>query len=263
MNLNRAELRKTLYDFNSISNRLLQANIQDYTSIVSKFIVFIQKTPLIFDYIKDCGECEQDMAQEFNEVSQSYGRCIFSIGETQKEEIRNIYAILEYISTTTNNMLFSIVYGYSSAKSYQDRLKAFNDRVVMVLIRHIESYLTKIGIDMGVDEKVTYSITVNNGQAIIANDSSVVTVTNNIEMDIEQMSNLIQNIKVAAEKSKLSEEENETLNDSLDTIEEETKSKKPKRSLIKTAINGIKVLKGTAEFAAAVTALIQFLQPLF
>ena len=28
-----------------------------------------------------------------------------------------------------------------------------NERFVMVLIRHVESYLTKVGIDMGIDEK--------------------------------------------------------------------------------------------------------------
>lgn len=260
MKLNRAELRKTLYDFNSISNRLLQANVHDYTSVVSKFIVFIQNTPLIFDYIKDCGECEQNMAQEFKAVSQSYGRCIFSLGDTPQEEVRNVYAILDYISTNNIDISFSIILGYSSAKTYQDRLKAFNDRVVMVLIRHIEGYLTKIGIDMGLDEKVTYSITVNNGQVNIASDNAVITASNNIGIDIGQLESLIQNVKNAAANSKLSKEDNETLKDSLDTIEEETKTKKPKRGLIKTAINGIKALKGTAEFIAAVAALVQFVQ---
>lgn len=63
MKLNRAELRKVLYDFNSISNRLLQADFQDYTTVVSKFVEFIKKTPVIYDYIIDCGPCEQDMKQ--------------------------------------------------------------------------------------------------------------------------------------------------------------------------------------------------------
>ena len=41
-----------------------------------------------------------------------------------------------------------------------------NERFVMVLIRHVESYLTKVGIDMGIDEKNIYNVTVQNGQAI-------------------------------------------------------------------------------------------------
>ena len=54
----------------------------------------------------------------------------------------------------------------------------------MVLIRHIERYLTKVGIDMGLDEKVVYNVTVQNGQAIIANDNANVTATANVEMCI-------------------------------------------------------------------------------
>ena len=48
------------------------------------------------------------------------------------------------------------------------------------MIRHVERYLTKIGIDMGIDEKNVYNVTVQNGQAIIANDNSSVTATTNI-----------------------------------------------------------------------------------
>mgnify|MGYP007060800760 FL=1 len=40
------------------------------------------------------------------------------------------------------------------------------ERFVMVLIRQVESYLTKVGIDMGIDEKNIYNVTVQNGQAI-------------------------------------------------------------------------------------------------
>lgn len=60
----------------------------------------------------------------------------------------------------------------------------------MVLIRHVERYLTKIGIDMGIDEKNVYNVTVQNGQAIIANDNSSVTATANIGAtanEIEQL----------------------------------------------------------------------------
>ena len=33
MNLNKKDLRKIMYDFNSISNRLMQADFHDYNSI--------------------------------------------------------------------------------------------------------------------------------------------------------------------------------------------------------------------------------------
>jgi hypothetical protein len=44
--------------------------------------------------------------------------------------------------------------------------------------------------------------------------------------------------------------------------QEEIKSENPRKGFIKTAVSGLKMLKGTAEFAAAITALIQFINPL-
>ena len=39
MNLNKKDLRKIMYDFNSISNRLMQADFHDYNSILKKFLM--------------------------------------------------------------------------------------------------------------------------------------------------------------------------------------------------------------------------------
>ncbi|MED9822920.1 MAG: hypothetical protein U0J65_12945 [Christensenellales bacterium] len=259
MKLNRADLRKILYDFNSISNRLLQADFQDYNDVLKKFLSFVKSTPIIFDYVIDCGPCKQDMDKEFQEVSESYGRCIFSLGETTEEEICNVFAILSHISDKNIDITFSVADGYTSSRKFQDRVKAFNDRVTMVFIRHIESYLTKIGIDMGIDEKVTYSITVSHGQVNIASDNAMITATNNVGTDLIQLANLINKVKAAA--TGITGEDAVTLAESLEVIEEETKSDKPKKSLLKMALTGIKTLKGTAEFAAAVAALIQFVQP--
>ena len=249
-----------MYDFNSISNRLLQANFQDHTAVVSKFIEFIKKTPIIYDYIMDCGSCEQDIKQEFDEVGKSYGRCIFALGDTNEEEIRNVYAILCYISDNNIETFRFVAMGYSSSKGYQEKIKGFNDRVIMVLIRHVETYLTKIGIDMGLDEKTTYSITVQNGQVNIANDNASITATNSVGLDAAQLAGLVKDIRTAA--SGLSTQDAETLESSLEVVEAEATADKPRKGFIKTAISGLTALKGTAEFAAAVVALVQFLQPL-
>ena len=149
--------------------------------------------------------------------------------------------------------------GYSSSSKWQDKIKGFNDRFVMVLIRHVERYLTKIGIDMGIDEKIIYNVTVQNGQAIIANDNSSVTATTTIGAtanDIEQL--------IAAVRTKMdtltSEEDKETASESLEVIEAEVAAEKPKKSMIKTAIASLQAVKGTVEFASAVAALIQFVK---
>ena len=47
MNLNKKDLRKIMYDFDSISNRLMQSDFQDYNSVLKKFLMFISNTEII------------------------------------------------------------------------------------------------------------------------------------------------------------------------------------------------------------------------
>lgn len=260
MRLNRKELRKIQYDFNSISCRLLQADFQDYTGVLGKFLNYIDSTPIIIDYINGCGQCDWDLAKEVNDVQVSYGRIIFATGDTDEEEIRNVYAVLHYLADTGNSVYRGIAMGYSNSNGYQDKIRGFNDRFVMVLIRHVERYLTKVGIDMGLDEKIVYNVTVENGQAIIATDGSTVTATNQVGTDGGELAKLIAAVQSAT--GSLPPEDKEAVMESLEVIEAEASAEKPKKSMLKTALATLNAIKGVAEFGAAVAALIQFVAPL-
>lgn len=259
MRLNKNELRKIQYDFNSFSNRLLQANYEDYTDVLRKFLNYIDSTLIIIDYIKDCGECDWNIADEVNKVQSSYGRLIFSTGDVENEEVRNVYAILHYLVDTNNPVYYGVAMGYSHSKGYQDEIKGFNERFVMVLIRHVERYLTKVGIDMGLDDKVIYNVTVQNGQAIIATDNANVRATNNVGMDTNELSKLLDSVRAAS--SDLSKEEQEKVEECLEVIETEASVEKPKKSMLKMAISTLKTVKGITEFGSAVAELVEFVGP--
>ena len=256
MKLNRKDLRKIQYDFNSFANRLLQADFQDYTGVLGKFLNYIDSTPIIIDFIKGCGECDWDLESEVKEVQSSYGHMIFSTGNTEEEEIRNVYATLHYLSDTDNSIYHGVAMGYSHTNKYQEMIKGFNDRFVMVLIRHIERYLTKVGIDMGVDEKIIYNVTVENGQAIIATDGSTVNATNQVGTDGSELARLIAAVQAAT--GSLAPEDKEAVQESLEVIEAEASAEKPKKSMLRTALSTLSTIKGIAEFGAAVAALAQF-----
>lgn len=256
MKLNRKDLRKIQYDFNSFANRLLQANFQDYTDVLGKFLNYIDSTPIIIDFIKDCGECDWDLADEVKDVQSSYGRTIFGTGDTEEEEIRNVYAVLHYLVDTNNSIYRGIALGYSHSDGYQDKIKGFNDRFVMVVIRHIERYLTKVGIDMGVDEKIVYNVTVEKGQAIIATEGSTVNATNQVGTDGGELAKLIAAVQAAT--GSLAPEDKEAVQESLEVIEAEASAEKPKKSMLRTALATLNTIKGVAEFGAAVAALAQF-----
>mgnify|MGYP000597465532 CR=1 FL=1 len=80
MKLNRKELRKIQYDFNSCSNRLLQANYEDYADVLGKFVNYIDSTPIISDYIHDCGSCDWNLESEVKEVTRILRKIDFFIG---------------------------------------------------------------------------------------------------------------------------------------------------------------------------------------
>lgn len=261
MKLNRKELRKIQYDFNSCSNRLLQADYEDYAGVLAKFMKYMDSTPIINDYIRDCGSCDWNLEEEIKEVHESYGRLVFSLGETDEAEIRNVYAVLRYLVETNNPVYHGVAMGYSSSSKWQEKIKGFNERFVMVLIRHVERYLTKIGIDMGIDEKNVYNVTVQNGQAIIANDNSSVTATTHIGVNANELERLIAAVRTKMD-TLTSDEDKEAASESLEVIEAEVISEKPKKSMIKTAMASLQAIKGAAEFGAAVTALIQFIGPM-
>lgn len=259
MRLNKKDLRKIQYGFNSISNRLLQANYQDYTDTLKKFLNFLENTPIIADYITQCGECDFDIEDEVRQVGSHRG-LIFSVGNSEQEEVRNVFAVLKYAVEKELNIAWGIADAYSSSNKFQDKIRGFNDRFIMILIRHIENYLTEVGIDMGVDEKVVYNVTVRDGQAIIAAEGSTVTATNTVGLSGGDLNKLLDAVRLASQS--LSPEEQEEVAESLEVIEAEAKSEKPKKSMIKTALTTLKSIKGMAEFAAAVASLIQFIQPL-
>ena len=57
----------------------------------------------------------------------------------------------------------------------------------------------------------------------------------------------------------MSPEDKETAMESLEVVETEIVSEKPKRSMLKTALAALQAIKGTTEFCAAVAALAQFI----
>ena len=113
----------------------------------------------------------------------------------------------------------------------------------------------------GADEQNVFNVTVNKGQAIIANDNASVTVTANIGADASELEKLIAAVRDTI-GTIASDEDKEAASESLEVIEAEVVSEKPKKSMIKTAMATLQAIKGTVEFGSAAAALIQFIGPM-
>jgi hypothetical protein len=256
LKLNRIELKKVSYDFNNIANRFMRVDYHEYTSVLAKFLAHIDSVEIISEYIKDCGKPTYNVKAEIDEVGS--GRAIFELGDTEQEEVANIYHILKYCFENNVFIPHTIARSYGPSTKWKDMTKNFNERVLMVFIRHIEAYLTKIGIDMGMDEHISYLITVNNGQVNLALDNAIINAVQNNGVDAGRLKELIKAIREEL-PMELSPEDSETVGDNLEVVESELSNPNPRRGFIKTALTGLKAIKGTAEFGAAVVELAQYL----
>ena len=236
----------------------MRVDFQEYNIILAKFLAHLDNVEIISEYIRDCGQPTYDVKTEIDEVAKSHGS-YFDLGDTKQQEVTNIYHILKYCSENKIFIPQTIARSYSTSNKWQDMTKGFNERVSMVLIRHIEGYLTKIGIDMGMDEHVKYSITVNNGQVNLATDNATINATQNNGVDIQQLKALLDSVRQEA-ILRLSQMDIETVKESLEVIESEIAQPKPRKSFIQTAIKGLQAIKSTVEFSAAVVTLAQFIK---
>jgi predicted choloylglycine hydrolase len=90
-------------------------------------------------------------------------------------------------------------------------------------------------------------------------DNSVNEINNGF--NIEQLEALLEKLKETIPEN-ISIEDKTTIDESIDVIQTEIAKPQPKRSMLKTALNGLSALKSTVEFAAALATLTQFLQPI-
>ncbi len=250
-----------MYDFNSIANRLMKAEVDDYKGILRKYLQFISESPIISAYLNDCGEPTiPDIDAEIMEIVGSHGQCVFSTGDTAAEENANIKAILENLANG-NKEIHYVVRSYSNSRQFDDVIKAFNERFVLILIRNIEGYLTKVGIDMGIDETVKYNITVHNGQVNLASDNAIINATANNGVNLSELQGLLDRV-ISESKTNLSEDDTTVVSESVEVIQQELKQDKPKKTILRGVLSTLQGIAGTAEFLAAVAALVQFVQPI-
>lgn len=263
MEITKTDLKILIREFLTASNRVLRAGFEIYAEELSKFTNFLESKPLIWNYIVACGEPEFDVKTEVEKIDESYGHYIFDLGTTNEKEVANIYAVIKYLADIKYSGRGYIFYGYSNSNKYQDKVSAFGDEYIRILISHIENYLSTLGIKMGVDSKMVVNFEIKdsnltNTQFSVATDGSSITATQT-NGNFEKMDELIN--AVLTTSGNLNPEDKDTVSECIETIET-IKDSNPKKKVIKMAIRTLQGIAGTAEFLAAVASLTQFVQPL-
>lgn len=261
MEITKVELKILMKEFMTASSRVLRADYTIYDSELKRFIDFLENKPVIDKFIKSCGEPDYNVEEEVKEVAASYGNMVFSLGDTDESEVANIFAVTKYLALNNYGGRSCVYFGYSSSKKYQEKVECFGDRVLRILISHIENYLAKIGIEMGVDEKTTIQFHIKdsnleNTQFNVATDGSTITSTQN-NNPMQELDKLIKDLQDTL--GGIGEENQQVVKDCIEVMET-LKEEKPKKGIIRMALTTLQGIKDTTEFAAAVAAIVQFVQ---
>ena len=261
MNLEIKELKKIMYDFNRVSERLMHTDFADFLQNVDRFIAFLDGCDVIKEFIGAAGHPTFEIEDEVKEVIGN--RDVFDIGNDDMSEVANIYSILHYITDNQVTYHSMIFYGYShGSNKYQDMLDGFNSRVTLVLISHIEAYLTRMGYEMELDQQTK---NINN------NFYGSINTVGLQQGDNNTMNNYNQGVDYEILQKALSEimnnkqtfktafgDETEIFNEKLDQLISIVE-KKETPSLVKTLVadlRGIAVAAGGNLVAAGVLALL-------
>ena len=258
--MNKTELKVIISEFNNRSSRLLRAAWDDYMNLLRKFIKYLDTTEIILEYIQSCGGYIAGMDEEIKKACKEY-LYYFTLGESEEEEVSTVYTVIKYISQNYQEVPFDLVYSYGQAKKGKDNLKAFNDRFVLALINDISQYLTKVGIQMGMNENVTYNISGN--QVNFANDNANINaVQNNNGINADELKNLISAMRKELSQD-LSDEDKNDANESIDIIEAELASGHPDEEKVKSNLKLLKRIDGTVKFASACCSLLNFADKMY
>lgn len=232
--MDKKEFQMLSTEFRRIASRLLKTDRDDGINNLKRFIYFIENNPIIKSFIDEHNTFTFDIEKEIKEREMHEA---YIIQPEKNYEISFIYQLLKFCSENHNDYI-AICYFYGSGKRFQDMVDAFNDRVVSLLIGHIEVYLKGVWLDMGDNQKI--HINVNGGQVAIAQGQGTVNATQNIHYgQAQELKELTETFYRLLEKIEIDKDEKEDTKEIVEVAVAEIVAEKPKRSLIKHAIEKI------------------------
>lgn len=271
MEINKKDLKKISRRFRQLSSRVLNAHSNELNSVIKMLVEYIDNTDIIFEYIQSILIIQSDLPEKLKEATSGYPGKTLSTGKTPEEEVSTIYQILKFISENPSFDSYLLGWGYTSSNKYQDMAKEFGNRIVLPFVNEISAYLNDIATDMGFDEENKYMINISSGgqaQVNIANDNSTLTATQNIQNNHSEIEDAISELKSNISKE-LSDNQNieSLLISQIELIESELKESKPKKQILKTAIDTVTSLLSTAPLAVtaveSVNKVYELISPLF
>lgn len=257
------EYKKLSLSFRQVASRLLNTNFQEANVNLERFLLFIEDTPIISSFIAENNTKKFDI-ESIVKAQDFYDK--YELPVRVSDEIAFIYQLLNYIHNSGNRYV-NFTYAYGSNK-FQDKVDNFNNQVVKPLYDHIRIFLEGLAIDMGLDNKKSTQYNFNGDiRAMMLNhaeDHASITANQTYnETAVQELKEVSQKYlqALAAEESISAEDKEETV-ELVEAVLVEAESDKPKKVILRTAIEKIKTISEMATAGSAVFTLGQQLLPL-
>jgi hypothetical protein len=258
-------LKKLLFNYHAEANTLLRADYYGADYAITRFLAYIEGEQVIKAFLDDCVQNhvpkDFDADKEIEGVSQP-NTVFVNFGPDYLCECGVVYLILKSVEKSGGIGKGYFLYGYGDGShKYNDMLKGFMDFVIRRLIDGIDRHLTGLGIERGLND------TIYNEQNVIAGDhsniavsqvsgGSTASVTQSNRMDAAELGKLLGDLEASLKG--LAEQDRNDAKECADALREELSAERPKRSVVKTVLTGLKRINGGTQFAAAVAAIVQF-----
>lgn len=251
--IDKKEHQKISLKFRQIASRLLKTNWEDGMENLKRFLNAIESEPIIIDFINNNNLTKFNIKKDLDEKEYLEP---YKLPISKEDEIAYVYQLLKYCNDNCKEYLNLCQYYYSG--NFQERVDQFNSRVVLPFINHINSYLEEVAIDMNLNENGKTTITINNtsGQVNLAQDSSIINAVQNNQSK-DEIENLLSKYKDLIQQVETSKEEKDDTVELIDVAFEESKKKKPKKSIIKVAIEKVEQMTKLAGAAIGFTEVSQ------
>lgn len=155
--ITKSEIKKLSLEFRGIVNRLFHVKYASGINDLNRFLTFIERNPVIYDFIATHQVKDYDIPSIIQYSSSVFDR--YEIPEDKSEEISFTYQLLKYGAENFEAyMLFTVEFGGAYGKSFQQQVDTFNKVVVFPFYRYIETHLSSLLIDFGDEEQKTLNV---------------------------------------------------------------------------------------------------------
>lgn len=235
------ELRSISLDFRRVSSNLLTTGHEQASVALTRFYKFINDTIWIHDLLQPIiTETDYDFRKCF---MRSDYRNQFQIPIDEKDHIKAQYDYIKYIIEANEvNILGQAMNHSMGERNFDNMVRTFFSDAFKPLIDYINDSISKEMILIEGDTAQTPAVNINNNYGTTnVQSTGTINSENTVNLVSDDIQRLIQKVMPSLEYMKdVPDEERASVQDDLESIQEQLVSIAPKKSRMQKALNGVK-----------------------